>query len=431
MKQINIACDAPLYLDYKDLNYFQGELKSLSKENYEKLRNEIVETGFAFPIHAWLDPEEKKYWIIGGHQRYRAIKQMVEKEQFESPKLPIVPIHAASKKEARRRILQDVSQYGKIDEQGLYEFAITADIDLEELKKFELPEIDLDKFEANFFDTVEDVEGQDDIPENVPPRTQPGQIYLLGDHKLMCGDSTKIGDVEKLLASHRADMVFTDPPYNVDYEGSDGQKIQNDNMSNEQYLKFCEDFFAVYFAMMKEGAAIYVFHADTEGGNVRNAFIGAGFHLSSCLIWNKSSLIMGRSDYHWKHEPCLYGWKPGAAHHWYSDRTQTTVFDHAKGSGEDNKLHPTSKPVSLVEYYIGNSSAKGDLVLDLFGGSGSTVIACEKTRRRAFVCELDPHYCDIVIARWEQFTGQEAELVRESHSGKNATPPEIDVNESL
>lgn len=268
----------------------------------------------------------------------------------------------------------------------------------------------------NFMVPVEKVppgSDEDSVPSApVTPNTKPGDIYHLGQHKLMCGDSTNLQQVTGLMDGELADMVFTDPPYNVAYEGSDGQTIKNDDMDDEKFLQFCRDFCSSYMAAMKPGAAIYMFHADTEGANFRRAFLEAGFKFSSTLIWNKSSLIMGLRDYHWKHEPCLYGWKPGAAHNWYSDRTQTTVFDHAKGSGEDNKMHPTCKPVSLVEYFMGNSSKRNDLVLDLFGGSGSTLIAAEKTDRRCFLMELDPKYCDVIVKRWEQYTGQKAVLQR-------------------
>lgn len=260
----------------------------------------------------------------------------------------------------------------------------------------------------NFRLDVSEREGEDDVPEAPQvPKSRLGDLFQLGAHRLLCGDSTDITDVERLMGQEKADCVFTDPPYNVDYEGSDGQKIQNDNQTEEAFTTFCQAFFGNYFLSMKEGAAIYVFHADTAGDIFRATF-KKQFKLSSCIIWNKSSLIMGRSDYHWKHEPCLYGWKPGAAHSWHADRTQTSVYDHAKGSGVDNKLHPTCKPISLVEYFLGNSSKLGDVVLDLFGGSGSTLIACEKMKRTTRMMELDPKFVDVIITRWQRMTGLDA-----------------------
>jgi site-specific DNA-methyltransferase (adenine-specific) len=290
--------------------------------------------------------------------------------------------------------------------------ALWAELDLSSIHK-DLPELglgDLDLLGIRGFELEPDPETAD--PDAIPappdvPKSKLGDLWLLGPHRLLVGDATKEEDVGRLMAGEQADLVFTDPPYNVNYEGSDGQKIQNDDMDNADFLVFLLAAFKNYFGAMKEGASIYVFHADTEGGNFRTAFKSAGLKLSSCIIWNKSSLIMGRSDYHWKHEPCLYGWKPGAGHKWYSDRTQTTVYDHDKGSGEDNKNHPTSKPVSLVEYFMGNSSKKGDLVLDLFLGGGSTLIAAEQSGRRCFGTELDPKYADVILQRYRDFSGKD------------------------
>jgi len=288
---------------------------------------------------------------------------------------------------------------------------------------------------------------EDEVPD-MPDKsvTASGDIWLLGDHRLMCGDSTSVDDVEKLCDGVDVDCCWTDPPYNVNYEGSAG-KIQNDNMKNDAFRQFLHDAFIAAFTVMRTGAPMYIAHSDTEGFNFRGAFIDAGFKLSGCLIWVKPSLVLGRSDYQWRHEPILYGWKPGSAHSWYGGRKNTTVLDakdlpfivtedgsvqieigdsSLRISGESLRVeelvgsivriqkpkrsaeHPTMKPVDLILRQLKNSSMRGDVVLDLFGGSGSTIIACQKTARKARLMELDPKYCDVIIARWQNFTGKQA-----------------------
>lgn len=242
-------------------------------------------------------------------------------------------------------------------------------------------------------------------------RSKPGDIYQLGQHRLMCGDSTSIDDVERLMGGDKADLLLTDPPYNVDYEGktSDKLKIENDKMEDSQFRQFLRDAFSAADVVMKPGAAFYIWHSDSEGFNFRGACHDIGWTVRQCLVWNKNSLVIGRQDYQWKHEPCLYGWKDGAAYSWYSDRKQSTVLDFDRPSRAD--IHPTMKPVALFDYEIRNSSASGEIVLDLFGGSGTTIVACEQNGRLARVMELDPHYVDVIIARWEKLTGGKAVLL--------------------
>jgi site-specific DNA-methyltransferase (adenine-specific) len=224
----------------------------------------------------------------------------------------------------------------------------------------------------------------------------------------MCGDSTSIDAVEQLMDGQLADQLVTDPPYNVAYEGSNGLKIQNDNMSDSNFRQFLTDALISAVAVMKQGATFYIWHADIEGYNFRGACKDASLQVRQCLIWNKDSFVMGRQDYHWKHEPCLYGWKDGAAHLWAADRKQSTIIECKKPKRND--IHPTMKPVELMEYQILNNTKGSDIVLDLFGGSGSTLIAAEKIGRYARVMELDPKYCDVVVKRWEDFTGKKAVL---------------------
>jgi len=236
----------------------------------------------------------------------------------------------------------------------------------------------------------------------------------------MCGDSTSIDDIEKLIDGSLVDMWLTDPPYNVAYEGKtkDALKIQNDSMSNDSFRQFLRDAYVAADTAMKPGAVFYIWHADSEGFNFRGAAFDAGWKVRQCLIWKKSTIVMGRQDYHWKHEPCLYGWKDGAGHLWAADRKQSTVLEFDKPSR--NGDHPTMKPVSLFEYQMLNNTKGGDIVLDSFGGSGTTLIAAEKNGRVARIMELDPRYCDVIIKRWQDFTGKEAIL-----SGDNRTFNEI------
>ena len=228
-----------------------------------------------------------------------------------------------------------------------------------------------------------------------------GDVYLLGRHRIMCGDSTNPEMVKTLLNGNKADMIFTDPPYNVNYEGSDGQSIQNDNMGNEEFYNFLLSVYKNMFDSIKEGGSIYVCHADSEGLNFRKAFIDAGFKLAQCLIWVKNSFTMGRQDYQWQHEPILYGWKPGAGHYFVDDRSLSTVWFYDKP--KHNDLHPTMKPLELVGQGINNGSLLGQLVLDLFGGSGSTLIACEQAGRINYSMELDEKYADVIVKRFIKY----------------------------
>lgn len=237
------------------------------------------------------------------------------------------------------------------------------------------------------------------------PKSVQGDIYELGPHRLICGDALNLTHIEKLMGGGLADMVFTDPPYNVAYTGKtkEALTIQNDAMGDDNFYKFLFDAYANLLVATKPGGAIYVCHADSEGANFRLAMKNTGWLLKQCIIWMKNTIVMGRQDYHWKHEPILYGWKPGASHNWYNDRKQSTIFECNKP--QRNGEHPTMKPVELVEYFIGNSSPRESIVLDVFGGSGSTLIACEKTKRRGFLCELDPIYCDVIVNRYVKFSG--------------------------
>ena len=237
-----------------------------------------------------------------------------------------------------------------------------------------------------------------DLPEE--PHSTKGEVYELGPHRLMCGDATVVTDVEVLMAGERADLVFTDPPYNVSYVGKtrDALTIDNDSQSEEEFEQFLVDAFSTALAFTKPGGAAYVCHADSTGHVFRFAFGRAGWLLKQCIVWVKDAFVLGRQDYHWRHEPILYGWAPGAAHTWHGDRKQSTVWEIARPRA--NAEHPTMKPLELVELALDNSSASDDLVLDLFGGSGTTLIAGARKGRRARLMELDPRYCDVIRSRW-------------------------------
>lgn len=297
-----------------------------------------------------------------------------------------------------------------------------AEWDFEALEKelAELTAFDVDMsafgFDESIFDEMSEPQEviEDDVPEvdeENEPITKQGDIWELGKHRLICGDSTNSATVERLMEKESADLLLTDPPYNVAYEGGTSEKltIQNDNMTDTAFYEFLKDSFTAADNAMKEGAVFYIWHADSEGLNFRSACKYAGWKVRQCLVWNKNALVLGRQDYQWKHEPCLYGWKDGAAHKWYNDRSQTTVLEFNKPLR--NGEHPTMKPVELITYQIKNSTKENDLVLDLFGGSGTTLIASEQTGRRCRMAELDPKYCDVIIKRWENLTGQKAERI--------------------
>lgn len=257
---------------------------------------------------------------------------------------------------------------------------------------------------------VEDVE----VPDDAPQRVKRGEIWVLGEHRLMCGDSTKPEDMRKLLGGGEADLWLTDPPYNVAIVGKTKKHltIENDSWANDdEFVEFLRKAFVTALDVLKPGCAFYVWFAQTQAENFLAAADKAGMTIRQTLIWAKSTFSLGRQDYQWKHEPCLYGWKDGASHRWFSDRKQTTVLEFEKPAR--NAEHPTMKPVPLMAYEIRNSSRVGDTVLDSFGSSGSTLMACEQTGRKCVTMELDPHYCDVILKRWEDYTGQKAERISE------------------
>ncbi len=269
--------------------------------------------------------------------------------------------------------------------------------ELESISDIDMSQFGFEELEASL-DDVKDDEFDEQGAISETSYSKKGDIFILGNHRLMVGDSTLKDDVDKLCEDRSVDLVLTDPPYNVDYEGQDGMKIQNDKQSDEDFYNFLLLAFKNMFEHTKPGGVIYCFHADTEGLNFRNAFKNAGFKLAECLIWVKNSLVLGRQDYQWRHEPCLYGWKEGAGHYFVDDRTQDTILEYDKP--RNNNLHPTQKNIELVSKLILNSSRKDETILDLFGGSGTTLIAAEQLGRKTLMMELDEKYADVIVKRF-------------------------------
>ena len=359
---------------------------------YEKLKRSLEQFGYVEPV-IWNKATGR---VVGGHQRLKVLIDMgITEVECVVVDLP------EDKEKALNIALNKIS--GDWDKDKLA--VLIADLqgtafDVS-LTGFDAAEID-DLFKDTLKDGVKDDNFDVDAELKEPPITKPGDIWTLGRHRLVCGDSTRPETFDLLMAGAKANLVITDPPYNVNYEGSAG-KIQNDNMGNEAFYEFLLAAFQNTAAIMADDASIYVFHADTEGLNFRRAFADAGFYLSGCCIWKKQSLVLGRSPYQWQHEPVLYGWKKGGKHQWYTGRKETTIweFDKPKKNGD----HPTMKPIPLLAYPIMNSSMSNTLVVDPFGGSGSTLIACEQTDRSCNTIELDPKFCDVIVKRYIEQVG--------------------------
>lgn len=363
----------------------------------DKVASSIQEFGFKNPIIV-----DEHNEIIAGHTRLLAAKKLGIKE------VPTIKVDDLTPEQIKAFRIAD----NKTAEIAEWDYELLAQ-ELEELKladyNLELTGFDFSEAEE-LLDSLKDendyAEADDfevEIPEN--PISQKGDVWLLGKHRLVCGDSTKVEDVTVLMDGEKANLIVTDAPYNVAYQGktADALTIQNDNMSNEQFYQFLFDSYTRMYEVAEDGAGIYMFHADSEGLNFRKAFIDSGFKLAQCCIWAKQAMVMGRQDYHWQHEPILYGWKPTGSHYWNSDRKQTTLWHFDRPFR--NELHPTMKPIPLIIYPIKNSSKIGDLVLDPFGGSGSTLIACQETNRICYTMELDEKYADVIVNRYIDCVG--------------------------
>lgn len=407
----------------------------IKDSNFQKLKASIQEDPEMLELREIiaLRTDKDKYVIIGGNMRFEALKAL----NIETATCKVIT-GSPDLEQLKRIILKDNSAYGQWD------FDILAN-------EFDEAMIAAAAIEIPDFGEVETEEEakEDDFTEADEEKAEPvaklGDIWQLGDHRLMCGDSTKAGDVARLMDGEKADLWLTDPPYNVAYEGctKDKMKIMNDSMADAQFLQFLTDAFRAAFEVMKPGCPFYIWHAFIEQKNFETALNNAGLKVRQQLIWNKNSLNLGHEDYQWKHEPCFYGWKDGARHYFINKRNEATVHSDKAELNLDTmkkedmrKLleeifseddtpatiinekkparsedHPTMKPVKLFGKQVINSSRSKAIVLDTFGGSGTTIIACEQLSRQARLVELDPHYCDVIIARWEKLTGRQAKLI--------------------
>lgn len=371
----------------------------------------IKEFGFLNPIIV-----DGSNGVIAGHGRLLAAKKL------GMEKVPTVEASHLTESQRKAYVIAD------------NKLALNADWDIQilstELAALQETDFDLNLIgfdsdelakllEPEKVDGLTDEDEVPDLPDN--PITKPGDIWIMGNHRLMCGDSTSIEHIEQ-LCGQLVDMWLTDPPYNVAYEGKtkDALTIKNDSMGDDQFRQFLRDSYIAANTIMKSGAVFYIWHADSEGYNFRGAAKDTDWKVRQCLIWKKQSMVMGRQDYHWQHEPCLYGWKDGAGHLWSSDRKQTTILEFNRPSKSEK--HPTMKPVELFEYCMLNNTKGGDIVLDSFGGSGTTMIAAEKNGRIARLMEIDTKYCDVIINRWQDFTGKQAVL-----ESSNKTFAEVSV----
>lgn len=365
-----------------------------SPEQINKLRSSLREFGFINPVII-----DRDYGVIAGHGRILAAK---EEGITEVPCVFADYLTEAQKKAyiiADNRMAMDA---------GWDEELLRVEIEALQAEAFDvsLTGFDPDEIDDLFKDSLKDGIHDDDFDIEAELKkltfTKAGDVWTLGRHRLVCGDSTKKETYDTLMDGKKANLVLTDPPYNVNYEGTAG-KIKNDHMANDAFYQFLLDAFTNMEAVMADDASIYVFHADTEGLSFRRAFVDAGFYLSGCCIWKKNSLVLGRSPYQWIHEPVLFGWKKSGKHVWYAGRKETTVWEYDKP--KKNADHPTMKPIALLAYPIMNSSMTGTIVLDPFGGSGSTLIACEQSDRTCYTVELDEKFCDVIVKRYIEQAG--------------------------
>lgn len=399
----------------------QEDFKISDPDKLAKLQMLIITRGFKYAFKAWKDPDGK-LWIIDAHQRRKALLAL-RKAGFEIPEIPYEPIFAADKKEAVEEIAAYNSEFAKKNPDTL--LFKKYNISINTLDRFnlgyEVKSVDYSPSQPLFAQEHEATDIQEDAVDFTVPNTEDdalfvksGDVWLLGNNRLMCGDCRLKTDISTLMNGMQADLIVTDPPYNVAYTGGteDELTIQNDSMENDMFATFLRQVFGVMFSCLKPGGSYYVFHADSEGENFRASLRKAGFKIAQCCVWVKNSMVMGRQDYQWQHEPCLYGWKPGASHKWYSNRKQTTTWFFDKP--QRNAIHPTMKPIALMAYPVCNSSDHGDIVLDIFSGSGSTLMACQQVDRICHAMEIDPKYVAGTINRFKaMFPEQPVRLYRD------------------
>lgn len=426
------------YRKLSELHELPGNPRTIKKDQFEKLKKSIKDNADYFEARPIiLSNRTGKLVIIAGNQRYKSAKAIGMTE------VPTILLEGLSEEREREIVIRDNVENGDWDMD-----ALANEWNAQDLLDWgvELPELEA------MTEVVEDTPPE--VNEEEEPMTKLGQIWRLGNHRLMCGDSTKADQVAELMGGELADLLVTDPPYNVNYGAqkaptmkklhhrTDGLRVANDNMESSAFQQFLRDAYSAADSAMKQGAAWYIWHASAEVKNFTEALEETEWQLRQIIIWAKDRLSMGLQDYQWRHEPCLYGWKSGAGHYFRDIRTETTVFDDEKPIDElsnkelkelvrnyrqavptsiirENKPskseeHPTMKPVKLIARLVANSSREGEAVLDIFGGSGTTMIACEQLGRSCYMMELDPHYADVIIERWQNFTGQTAELIKEA-----------------
>ena len=392
---------------------YVNNARTHSPEQINKLRSSLREFGFINPVII-----DRDFGVIAGHGRILAAKEEGISE------IPCVFADHLTEAQKKAYILADNRM---AMDAGWDEKLLRVEIEALQAEAFDLSLTGFDEKElSDLFKDDADVQEDDfdvDAELEKPTFSKSGDVWTLGRHRLVCGDSTKAETFAILMNGRKANLVVTDPPYNVNYEGTAG-KIKNDNLADEKFYQFLFDAFSNIEKVMADDASIYVFHADTEGLNFRKAFSDAGFYLSGCCIWKKPSLVLGRSPYQWQHEPCLYGWKKSGKHQWYADRKQTTICEFEKT--KKNTDHPTMKPIPLLAYPIQNSSMSNTLVLDPFGGSGSTLIACEQTDRDCYTIELDEKYCDVIVKRYIGQVGS-ADGVSVERDGKTYAFADLEV----
>lgn len=426
-KLIRVECSGADAVAVENLIPFQGELKTLEDSAYQELRTDILELGFSEPISVWR--HEEKNYILNGHQRLKTLQRMISEDGYSCPPIPISLIEATDIKTAKLKVLALASSFGKVNSKGLFDFMVAADLTLADVEgKMRFHELPIESFKVEFFDDnkVEPQTEPDAVPEVGPePKTKLGDLYQLGPHRLLCGDSTQISDLERLMDGHQADVLFTDPPYGIGYEGGSKKRkaIDNDGRS-DGFGQFLIDVFSTARCVLRPGCPIYACSpVGMEAGQFFAAWEQVGWHYQACLVWVKNNASFTRFDYHTRHEFIHYGWMDGGAHTWVGDRKQDTVWEFNRPA--KSELHPTMKPVELVVYALSNSAQRDALVLDLFGGSGTTLIACTQSGQRARLMELDPHYCDVIVKRWEEYTGKKAVLLNAETENGDDTPAGI------
>ena len=407
IKKLNIALLIPAdYNPRKDLKPGDPE--------YEKLKRSIEQFGYVEPV-IWNKTTGR---VVGGHQRLKILLDL----GLTEVECVIVEMDEDKEKALNIALNKISGDWDKDKLALLIEDLQVSDFDVS-LTGFEPAELN-ELFKDSLKEGIREDEFDVDSELQKPAITKAGDLWMLGPHRLVCGDSTKSETFDLLMDGKLANLVVTDPPYNVNYEGSAG-KIKNDNMENESFYNFLLSAFSNTAAAMSQDASIYVFHADTEGLNFRKAFSDAGFYLSGTCIWKKQSLVLGRSPYQWQHEPVLFGWKKKGKHNWYADRKQTTIWEFEKP--KKNGDHPTMKPIALVSHPILNSSLSNCIVLDPFGGSGSTLIACEQMQRICYTIELDEKFCDVIVKRYIEHIGNSDSvfLIRDEAKQMYKDLPEI------